>query len=166
MSVTIQTSDQIGNSPDAKSGRVRHCMYDTHAFEGKVFTYPVKELQTGWVVKGCFCSPNCTKSYVLRTHACSMSLLTRMMADVYGIDSSLVVPAPPVELLEKYCLSPGALSIDQLRSMSRLITPMSKPVVTTTTEPLLFCSSPMAPDASTTTSTDDSMLVQFFETKQ
>jgi chemotaxis protein histidine kinase CheA len=105
------------------------CWYDHHVFNGPIFSYPDRYEHNKFVVWGVFCSPFCTKAYILAHQKPKLSLFTLMMRKVYKYQESVPV-ASDVELL----LDPfNPLPIDQWRQMpiqkmrARICNPSEKP---------------------------------------
>lgn len=91
------------------------CMNDGAKFEGLIYSYPLRQEQGYWTVRGVFCSLSCAKQYLIdrRMRGDFMSLLHLMALEVFGI-SRIVTPGTP-EILKRYC-GPGGWSIKAYRA--------------------------------------------------
>jgi hypothetical protein len=94
------------------------CHHCTEQFEGPAFSYPIRREPTGkWVVRGVFCSPACSKRFVVGMGFASFKLLTLledMFSEVYQVSN--VRPAPDRLVLSKF--TKGGVSIGEFRSMN------------------------------------------------
>lgn len=109
------------------------CWVDTEPFDGPIFSYPVKRDGDTWIVKGVFCSLQCTKRYIIDTtfiNTDMYALFTLMCMKVYNIYDS-IIPAPKPYLLKKFnVFSNSSMNISEFRNQTlRGVTEVIQPPV-------------------------------------
>ena len=110
------------------------CFWCTYDFDNPPIYIPKFELNNTYQCYGCFCSPECSVSYLFNEHIDistrveRYSLLNHIYCKIYNYDKN-IKPAPnPYYLLEKYN---GNLTIQEYRRMlknERLLLIVDKPL--------------------------------------
>ena len=126
LSVNLHTN----NITDKRSA----CFWCTYDFDNPPIYIPKFELNNTYQCYGCFCSPECSVSYLFNEHIDistrveRYSLLNHIYCKIYNYDKN-IKPAPnPYYLLEKYN---GNLTIQEYRRMlknERLLLIVDKPL--------------------------------------
>tara|TARA_Y100000996_G_scaffold412425_3_gene398510 strand:+ start:5150 stop:5977 length:828 start_codon:yes stop_codon:yes gene_type:complete len=126
LSINLQTN----NITDKRSA----CFWCTYDFDNPPIYIPKFELNNTYQCYGCFCSPECSVSYLFNEHIDistrieRYSLLNHIYCKIYNYDKN-IKPAPnPYYLLEKYN---GNLTIQEYRRMlknERLLLIVDKPL--------------------------------------
>lgn len=116
------------------SNKKSHCFWDTCEFEGTPTYIPKFFLKGSYHVYGCFCSPHCATSYLMKEKLDSSTKFERyhLLHLIYGKAfnfSKTFKPAPdPYHTLDKYF---GNLSIQEYRALfhaDRLFLIVDKPL--------------------------------------
>ena len=126
LSINLHTN----NITDKRSA----CFWCTYDFDNPPIYIPKFELNNTYQCYGCFCSPECSVSYLFNEHIDistrveRYSLLNHIYCKIYNYDKN-IKPAPnPYYLLEKYN---GNLTIQEYRRMlknERLLLIVDKPL--------------------------------------
>lgn len=126
LSINLHTN----NITDKRSA----CFWCTYDFDNPPIYIPKFELDNTYQCYGCFCSPECSVSYLFNEHIDistrveRYSLLNHIYCKIYNYDKN-IKPAPnPYYLLEKYN---GNLTIQEYRRMlknERLLLIVDKPL--------------------------------------
>jgi len=126
LSINLHTN----NITDKRSA----CFWCTYDFDNPPIYIPKFELNNTYQCYGCFCSPECSVSYLFNEHIDistrveRYSLLNHIYCKIYDYDKN-IKPAPnPYYLLEKYN---GNLTIQEYRRMlknERLLLIVDKPL--------------------------------------
>jgi hypothetical protein len=126
LSINLHTN----NITDTRSA----CFWCTYDFDNPPIYIPKFELNNTYQCYGCFCSPECSVSYLFNEHIDistrveRYSLLNHIYCKIYDYDKN-IKPAPnPYYLLEKYN---GNLTIQEYRRMlknERLLLIVDKPL--------------------------------------
>jgi len=126
LSINLHTN----NITDKRSA----CFWCTYDFDNPPIYIPKFELNNTYQCYGCFCSPECSVSYLFNEHIDistrveRYSLLNHIYCKIYNYDKN-IKPAPnPFYLLEKYN---GNLTIQEYRRMlknERLLLIVDKPL--------------------------------------
>ena len=126
LSVNLHTN----NITDKRSA----CFWCTYDFDNPPIYIPKFELNNTYQCYGCFCSPECSVSYLFNEHIDistrieRYSLLNHLYCKIYNYDKN-IKPAPnPYYLLEKYN---GNLTIQEYRQLlknERLLLIVDKPL--------------------------------------
>ena len=126
LSINLHTN----NITDKRSA----CFWCTYDFDNPPIYIPKFELNNTYQCYGCFCSPECSVSYLFNEHIDistrveRYSLLNHIYCKIYDYDKN-IKPAPnPFYLLEKYN---GNLTIQEYRRMlknERLLLIVDKPL--------------------------------------
>ena len=97
----------------------KRCWWCTYKFDSTPCAIPMSYNQNNeYTLYGCFCSFNCTKSYILNCNLDKqtekISLLQQMFFEIYE-SNEIIIPAPPKEILMDYG---GQYTIQEFREMS------------------------------------------------
>lgn len=109
-----------------------HCWWCKHSFNDKPlgaprrYTEEKKEIPRKFHVEGCFCSFECTKSYMLQENNFDMYLLSFLVKVVSGMEDVNVIPAPSWKLLRTFG---GEMDIEEFRSNKKVFSFLTCPLV-------------------------------------
>ena len=127
---TLQKSLHVNDDLEKKS----HCFWCTYGFDNPPIFIPKNKIQSTYSVYGCFCSPECAVSFLMKENIDQSvkferySLLNYLYGSIYDYEKN-ITPAPdPFYMLDKYY---GNLSIQEYRQLlknDRLIIVVEKPL--------------------------------------
>lgn len=109
-----------------------HCWWCKHSFSEKPlgaprrYTEEKKGVPRKFHVEGCFCSFECTKSYMIQENNFDMYLLSFLVKVVSGMENVNVTPAPSWKLLQTFG---GELTIEDFRKNQKVFSFLTCPLV-------------------------------------